>query len=84
MLTGRGEPEESEAVPMKSQPAVAETGRDAPTHEEIAARAYEHWQKRGGVPGDAEDDWWQAEQELRKERKRVGAKKQSAAASSSE
>jgi hypothetical protein len=36
----------------------------APTHEQIAERAYEIWQQRGALHGGHEADWYQAEQEL--------------------
>ena len=36
-----------------------------PTHEEIARRAYELFLARGGMHGHHEDDWAQAERELR-------------------
>lgn len=36
----------------------------APTHEEIALRAYEIHLERGGAPGDALEDWIRAEREL--------------------
>ena len=53
-----------ELVP--NQPASDETRANrAPTHEEIARRAYELWAKRGGVGGNAQEDWLRAEQELR-------------------
>lgn len=35
------------------------------THEQIARRAYEIFQARGGQPGSPEQDWQQAERELR-------------------
>jgi hypothetical protein len=35
-----------------------------PTHEQIAARAYEIYRQRGGQPGREQDDWLQAEYEL--------------------
>jgi hypothetical protein len=37
----------------------------APTHEEIARRAYELFEKRGGEPGHEQEDWQQAEKDLR-------------------
>lgn len=43
----------------KTRPAKA-----APTHEEIALRAYEIYLERGGAPGDALEDWIRAEREL--------------------
>ena len=36
----------------------------APSHDEIAARAYAIFEKRGGVQGSSSDDWQQAEREL--------------------
>lgn len=38
--------------------------KTAPTHEEIALRAYEIYLERGGAPGDALQDWTRAEREL--------------------
>jgi hypothetical protein len=35
------------------------------THEQIRARAYEIYMARGGRPGSPEQDWAQAETELR-------------------
>jgi hypothetical protein len=39
--------------------------RTPPTHEQIARRAYEIFLARGGQPGSAEQDWHQAERELK-------------------
>jgi len=51
--------------PVPNQPASDETRPNrAPTHEEISRRAYELWVKRGGVGGNAQEDWLRAEQEL--------------------
>lgn len=36
-----------------------------PTHEEISLRAWQLSQARGEGPGSAEEDWLQAERELR-------------------
>jgi len=36
-----------------------------PHHEQIARRAYEIFLARGGTHGNAEQDWHQAERELR-------------------
>jgi hypothetical protein len=38
--------------------------RQHPTHEEIAALAYQYWKDRQGDEGNAEDDWLRAEQDL--------------------
>jgi hypothetical protein len=44
----------------KKSPAA----KTAPTHEEIALRAYEIYLERGGAPGNALEDWTRAENEL--------------------
>lgn len=49
------------SLPTTKKPRVAKT---APTHEEIALRAYEIYLERGGAPGDALEDWMRAEREL--------------------
>lgn len=36
----------------------------SPTHEQIAAQAYELWQARGCPEGSAEEDWFNAEKAL--------------------
>jgi len=38
--------------------------KTAPTHGEIAGRAYQIYQERGYAPGDPMQDWLQAEREL--------------------
>lgn len=44
----------------------AETPRQAaPSDQEVAARAYEIYEKRGGSHGNDMEDWLQAERELR-------------------
>jgi hypothetical protein len=51
---------------VPNQPASDETRPNrSPSHEEISRRAYELWVKRGGVGGNAQEDWLHAEQELR-------------------
>ena len=42
-------------------------------HEKIAMRAYEKWIKRGRPMGTPEQDWVEAEAELRAEWSRTGA-----------
>ena len=37
----------------------------APSHEKIAALAYQLWIARGSEDGAAEEDWFEAEHELR-------------------
>jgi len=46
------------AAPARNTPATL-------THEQIASRAYEIFLARGGQHGHAEQDWAQAERELR-------------------
>ncbi|HEY8207814.1 MAG TPA: DUF2934 domain-containing protein [Myxococcaceae bacterium] len=59
--------EKNELVP--NQPASDETRSNRPpSHEEISRRAYELWAKRGGMGGNAQEDWLRAEQELRARR----------------
>jgi hypothetical protein len=48
----------------KAKPSATSATKAAPTHEEIAARSYELFLARAGQPGDAEQDWLQAEREL--------------------
>ena len=45
--------------------AAAPARNTALTHEQIARRAYEIFLARGGQHGNAEQDWQQAERELR-------------------
>lgn len=51
----------SSAAPKpRKSPAVT----SAPTHDQIALRAYHIYLQRNGVPGNPFEDWKQAEQEL--------------------
>jgi hypothetical protein len=43
----------------------------APSQEEIERRAYQIFLKRGGIDGHAEEDWLQAEYELRREKEQA-------------
>jgi hypothetical protein len=58
---------------MESQQATQPLTREpaalvlAPTHEQIAARAYERYVARGGAHGDDLQDWFDAERELLRE-----------------
>lgn len=64
---------------MKEKPgrkAKNEKTRDleeppAPAPEEIARRAYELFQQRGGELGHEEEDWLRAEKDLREEKARA-------------
>ena len=42
----------------------ADTPKSKPTQDQIAARAYEIYLKRGATPGDPMQDWLRAEHEL--------------------
>jgi hypothetical protein len=44
---------------------AAISNRHGPTQEQIARRAYELFLARGGTHGRHEDDWFQAERELK-------------------
>ena len=54
-------------APAKAVPPTALTAE--PNELDIAARAYELYEKRGGEPGHDLDDWLQAERELKLEKK---------------
>lgn len=49
------------SLPAEKKTRAAKT---PPSHEEIALRAYEIYLERGGVAGDALEDWTRAEREL--------------------
>lgn len=55
-------PDESVAAPSKAPSKAKKAG---PTLEEISRRAYEIYQARGGEHGRHEEDWQQAERELK-------------------
>jgi hypothetical protein len=50
--------------PRRGTPAEA----TSPSPEDIARRAYEIFLARGGEPGHEQEDWLQAESELREDR----------------
>jgi hypothetical protein len=52
----------SETAARKSRKSPA--AKSAPTHDEIALRAYHIYLQRNGAPGNPLDDWKRAEQEL--------------------
>lgn len=56
------------AAPANAAAAPAVTAapvkRRAPSHDEIAQHAYEAYLARGAKPGDAVEDWLQAERDL--------------------
>jgi len=51
---------------------AGDTSIGSPDRERIAQRAYELYQARGGSDGQADDDWFAAEQELRNGGRRDG------------
>jgi hypothetical protein len=48
--------------------AISRLDAPEPTHDEIATRAYFVYLRRKGAPGNPDDDWMTALQELRQER----------------
>ena len=66
-MSRSAKPRSLKAVPTS---AATEAPR-VPTTEEIAIRAYEIFQNRGGGHGADVDDWLQAERELIESRKYV-------------
>ena len=57
-----GKTRESSSTALKSRNGNG--NHPQPTYEQIAARAYAIYQRRGGAPGDPLGDWVQAEREL--------------------
>lgn len=57
--------------PLASAPDLpAQTpGADGPSSDEVAARAFELYERRGGEHGRAMDDWLEAERQLASEKK---------------
>ncbi len=60
-------PQPPAGKPQPPQPG-APAGQAAPVpHERVAMRAYEKWCQRGCPPGTDEQDWYEAEAEVRAE-----------------
>jgi hypothetical protein len=57
-----GKTRESSSTAVKSRNGNGH--HPEPTHEQIAARAYQIFQERGDTPGDPLSDWVRAEREL--------------------
>lgn len=53
------------AVEKKQSPTRELSTSSGPSHEQIRRRAYERYCARNGAPGDALQDWLEAERELR-------------------
>jgi hypothetical protein len=49
-------------MPAKPSP---KSQRSQPAHEAVAIRAYRLWEQRGGQAGQDEENWFDAERELR-------------------
>ena len=63
-------PKSSYEVSASQKRAVPQSGpamSPAPSHEDIARRAYEIYVKKGRQQGQCQQDWLQAERELRKQ-----------------
>ena len=58
-------PTPSQQMPETTARNAAASNRTSPTHEQIARRAYELFLARGGGHGQHEQDWAQAERELK-------------------
>ncbi len=52
----------------------SKAAKSAPTHEEIALRAYQIYLERGGAPGNELEDWTRAERELLEKSSKPGRK----------
>lgn len=60
-------------APQEKPPAdtgINELYQDAPSHDEIARLAHALWEARGGGDGGAEEDWLEAERQLREQSKK--------------
>ena len=53
------------------KPRRSDPGSSTATHEKVAQLAYSLWQQRGCSEGSAEEDWFEAEQQLRSNAKRL-------------
>jgi len=51
-------------TPSETTKKPRKSAKSAPTHDDIAARAYQIYRERGYAPGDPMQDWLQAESEL--------------------
>lgn len=55
------------AAPRATTAATPSTGAVTPTYEQIAQRAAEIWKKKGCLPGQDEQNWLEAERQLKAE-----------------
>jgi hypothetical protein len=65
----RATAEPSSGRGTKAQPAARAAATYDPSLDEIAERAYQIYQRRGGIHGNDMDDWLEAERQLREEHK---------------
>jgi hypothetical protein len=66
MTTERESPDREQEVGFGDRDVeAAETGGARDDRERIARRAYERFQERGGEHGHDQEDWYEAERELR-------------------
>jgi len=54
-------------APVLGVAAVVARGAVTPTYEQIAQRAAEIWKKKGCLPGQDEQNWLEAERQLKAE-----------------
>ena len=64
------QPQVNNAVASKGSPAKVGITASAPSHDTIRERAYELYESRGREPGQEEQDWLRAEQDVLKQGKR--------------
>lgn len=61
------QPQPNDAVASKSSPAKVVMMANAPAQDAIRERAYELYESRGREPGQDEQDWLRAEQDILKQ-----------------
>jgi hypothetical protein len=66
------QPAKGRTTTPSNVPQAAKPGSGGgPSRDEVSRRAYELYQKRGGAHGRHNEDWLEAEQQLREERQRA-------------
>jgi len=58
-------------ITTSGTPKKARKAKSGPSHDAIAARAYQIYQERGCTPGDPMQDWLRAERELTEKPKKA-------------
>ena len=73
-MADRGAPLESARI-LEDEPGIVphdvmatDDELAAPTHDKVAELAYSYWEARGGICGSPWEDWFRAEQELKRKR----------------